>query len=460
MIDELLKLDEGSTVEFKENTKPLESIAKTVIAFANTAGGKIVIGIEGRTRKIIGVEDVVEEEERIVSSLLDLIAPVFLPTISVVTHQRRSLMVIEVPPAVGPLYLKSAGPELGTYVRFGSTNRVADGEMRRNLLLLAQGKTFDELPIQGASLSILDWPVAEELFLANGKKLTKAKAHNLGITVDQGNSILPSNGGVLLFGKDRFAYFPASIIRCARFGGTDKEDIIDELEIDAYLPLAIDPALKFVQRNTRIRIEIGEITHEKIPQYPTSALKEAITNSIVHADYSIKGSSIMIAIFDDRIEITNPGGLVFSLTLEKALAGSSRLRNRVIGKVFKNLNLIEEWGSGLRRIISKCLKAGLPRPKFEVSDNEFKVTIFGIREKKVPLLQWQEDIIQYLREYKRISTRQAVHLLGLSAKTVRGRLNELVDLGLLMYVTTSEKDPQAYYILVYDPLQMDEMEED
>ena len=149
---------------------------------------------------------------------------------------------------------------------------------------------------------------------------------------------------------------------------------------------------------------------------------------------------------------------MYGLTLKRALAGSSRLRNRVIGKVFKNLHLIEEWGSGLRRIVSKCLKAGLPWPKFEVSDNEFKVTLFGIREQRVPLLPWQDEVVSYLKEYKRISTRQAAHLLDISTKTARIRLSELTDLGFIVRVATAEKDPQAYYILMYDPLKIDDEE--
>ncbi len=456
MIDELLKLNEGRTLEFKENTKSLKPIVKAVIAFANTAGGKIIIGIEDRTRKIIGLENAVEDEERIVSSLSDQITPLFLPAVSVVTFKGRALIVIEVAHVVGPLYLKSVGPEAGTYIRFGSTNRVADEETRKSLMLIAKGKTFDELPIQGANLSIIDWLVAEKLFIKSGKKFNKEKAQNLGITVEQGSQILPSNGGVLLFGKNRLKYFPDSLVRCARFGGTDKEVIIDEVEICEYLPLSIEPVLKFVQRNTQTRIEIGEITHEKISQYPSSAVREAITNSIVHADYSMKGSSIMVAIFEDRIEITNPGGLVFGLTLKCALAGSSRLRNRVIGKVFKKLHLIEEWGSGIRRIVTKCLKAGLPWPKFEVNNNEFKVTLFGIREERVPLVPWQEEIVKYLKEYKRITTRRVATLLDISTKTARARLSELGDLGFVMRVATAEKDPKAYYILVYDPLVVDE----
>lgn len=312
------------------------------------------------------------------------------------------------------------------------------------------------MPFQDANNSIIDWEGAKSIFSKKKIKLTKEKAENLGIIVPQGNQVVPSNGGVLLFGKDRLKYFPDSLVRCARFGGVDKELIIDELEIIEHLPSSVEPALKFIQRNTQTRIEIGDIAHKKIPQYPPGAVREAVTNAILHADYAMKGATIMIAVFDNRIEITNPGGLIFGLTLKQALAGSSRLRNRVIGKVFKKLQLIEKWGSGLRRIISMCLKAGLPWPSIEATDNEFKITIFGIKEERVPLVEWQENVIKYLKKHSRITTMQASKLFGTSTRTARIRLHELSELGFITRVASSEKDPNAYFILIYDPLKMEE----
>ena len=120
-----------------------------------------------------------------------------------------------------------------------------------------------------------------------------------------------------------------------------------------------------------------------IPEYPAVAVREAITNAILHADYSIRGSTITVAIFDDRIEITNPGALPFGLDLESALAGFSQLRNKIIGHVFKELHLIEQWGSGLGRMIEEYQKINVQLPKFEERGYFFRTTLYSIPVKKL-----------------------------------------------------------------------------
>jgi predicted HTH transcriptional regulator len=121
------------------------------------------------------------------------------------------------------------------------------------------------------------------------------------------------------------------------------------------------------------------VTHE----YPPAAVREAIINAVVHADYSIGGMNIKVAIFNDRIEVTNPGMLPFGITLEAALSGVSKLRNRVIGRVFRELGLIEQWGSGMGRMITACQEAGLQSPRFEEIGNSFRVALryfFAIKQ--------------------------------------------------------------------------------
>lgn len=450
MIAEILKKNEGRTLEFKENTSSLKTIAKSVIAFANTAGGTIVIGVIDRTKDVIGIENPLEEEERIDSGLADLIAPLLIPEIDVVTFMGKQLMVLNIPYTVGgPYYLKAVGPEKGTYVRFGSTNRIADEETRSALTLAAKRISFDQLPCPEANASVIDWKAGQELFQKVNKELTKARAIDLGMLV---TSTQPSNGGVLLFGKNRLKYFPDSEIRCARFDGLDKVTIIDELDMQDYLPHSIESVLKFISRNSRTRIEIGEIFHEKIPQYPVAAVREAVINAIVHADYAMRGVNITIAIFDDRIEITNPGSLPYGMTLDRALAGSSHVRNRVIARVFKELGLIERWGSGLKRIVEKTVSAGLPLPKFEDMDNQFRVTLYGLKQEAVELLDWQEKLVKYLRKHNRITTLKAANLWKTTSRTARSRLADLIDLGLIIRIATSEKDPNAYFVLTYNPM--------
>lgn len=201
-----------------------------------------------------------------------------------------------------------------------------------------------------------------------GKSCTKSNARSLELVTNYREHIYPTQGGLLLFGKKRDELFPDPFIRLIRFEGVTKSSAIDHLAIKSPLPIAIDEALAFIRRNTSMKAVIQAMQRVDIPQYPHEAVREAVINAVLHADYSTMRSSIQVAIFDDRMEITNPGPLPLGLSLEIALSGVSQLRNRVLGRVFRELRLIEQWGSGLARIRDVCLQYGGSSPKFEELD--------------------------------------------------------------------------------------------
>ncbi len=447
MIEEILKGNEGKTLEFKENTQSLNGIIKTIIAFSNTAGGTIVIGVEDKTKKIVGINDPLSQEERLMSAIHTSIFPVLMPDIEITSYRTKQLMIINVPHSTGPYYLKAVGIEKGTYIRLGSTNRVVDSETLQSLKNFVRNVTFDELPdITGASKD-LDWPAIEKLFKPLHKKITPHTAESIGVLTSYGNKQVPTYGGIILFGSDRLKQFPDARLRCARFAGDTKNTSIDQADIDTYLPLALEEALKFIQRNTQLRSEITELRRKDIPEYPPVALREALTNAIVHADYAMKGMHISVAIFDSRIEITNPGGLPFGFTMEKALAGCSRIRNRVIAKTFYQLKLIEQWGSGITRIIKACSDFGLETPKFEELTNHFRVTLYAHKKNIVIMPPWQKQFTTHLKKKKKASTKEAASLWNVTPRTARSRLIKLVESGVISKTGTSLNDPQGNYVL-------------
>lgn len=447
MIKELLSLDEGKTLEFKENGQSLAKILQTIIAFANTAGGRILIGVKDRTKQVVGLEDPIKESERMANAMADSISPLLLPDIEFYTFRKKTVLVICVPHSIGPYYLKSKGIERGTYVRMGSTNRLADSETLAELRRLAENVSYDELPHILSNEKDLDLEFILKLFKIAGKKIDKSKLKNMGMMTTYLSKHYPSYGGLLLFGKNRLKIFPDAFLKCARFSGTNRATILDHVEIEDYLTEAVDLALKFIERNIKKKAIIGRLARVDQFEYPMVALREALINAIVHSDYSIKGCTTQIAIFDDRIEITNPGGLPYGLTLEKALNGVSRIRNRVIAKVFKEIHYIEQWGSGIQRIIEECEKKGLVSPKFEELNNQFRVTIS--REKLMPmeLSAWEKQLIDHLKKAKEVKVRTAMELWGVAERTARYRLKKMTELGLIKRIATAEKDPQAVYVL-------------
>lgn len=355
--------------------------------------------------------------------------------------------MVTVPHAVGPYYIRSDGPESGVYIRLGSTNRRAGPEIITEIRLLARNVFFDEQPCMKVNSEAIDFRVASEYFSQVSRKLPYSKRRSLALLVNQGRQEFPSHGAVLLFGKRWDLIFPDAIIRCARFRGKDMAYFIDQLEINEYLPRAVDSAVTFIERHTDQVSKIGRVRRKDIPEYPPAAVREAVLNAVVHTDYSLSGMNIKVAVFDDRIEITNPRFLPFGLTIEAAISGVSKLRNRVIGRVFRELGLIEQWGSGIGRIIAACAAAGLQPPRFEEIETSFRVTIYGRHITAPSIPGWQKQLELYLIEKKEISTRDAAQLWNLSPRATRTRLRKLVSGGILSEIGTGPKDPRRTYVL-------------
>lgn len=444
MLEEYLSRSEGKTLEFKENTRGLQAIVKTVVAFANSSGGTIIIGVKDRTKDIVGITNALEEEEKLANVISDSIFPLLIPDIEIHSFRNKELLVLNIPHVAGPYYIKSEGPEKGVYVRFGSTNRKADSETISSLKLFATNKTYDELPYPKGDL---DQSQIQTAFGWVNKYPTEKTCEMLGIYSNHNGNICPSIGGVLLFSMNRVKLFPDSMIRCARFKGSNKEKIIDQTEIFVPLPFVISEVIAFIEKNTRKEGKIGPIFREDVGEYPPYAIREALTNALLHSDYSMTGCHIQIAIFDDRIEFTNPGGLPFGQTIQKALQGFSRLRNRVIGRVFKELNLIEQWGSGLQRILAVCERQGLQKPLIEEMNNQFKLTLYSTRVGVAKKHSWESLLIEQLKNKGSITPKEAADLWNITTRAARSRLKKMVEEGVIHRIASSEKDPKATFIL-------------
>jgi predicted HTH transcriptional regulator len=446
MIEELLQQEEGKTLEFKENSKSLDRIIHTIIAFANTAGGKVLIGVKDKTKEIVGLQDPVQEEMRLANAIADSIEPLFNPDIHVVSWRNKEFLLIQVPHSVGPYYAKSKGLKKGTYIRLGSTNRLADAAILAELERLGENECFDEMPTTGCSIEDLDLDAIKACFKKVGKKFENSKAFSLHLYLKKQSKSIPSKGAILLFGKNRTEIFPHATIRCVRFSGIARDEVIDHQDVDDYLPLALDKITSFVQRNTKLGAEIGPSIRKNIAEYPPVVVKEAVTNALIHTDYSAAGSQTQVAIFDDRIEITNPGALPFGLNMEDALQGVSQLRNRVIGRCFRELELIELWGSGLKRMISQCRKSGIAIPKFEELGHFFRVTLFNRREAVLVVRGWRKDLMDLIVKKKEITTKDAATFWKITDRAARVRLRKMVEEGLVAEISTHAFDPQKKFV--------------
>ncbi|MCU0226225.1 MAG: putative DNA binding domain-containing protein [Bryobacterales bacterium] len=444
---DLLKRPEGKTLEFKRDLSSPEGVLKTLIAFANTAGGTLVIGVEDQSKNVLGVPHVLAVEERLTSLVSDAIHPRLAPDIEVVPWRSLNLLVVHVYPSnTRPHHLQRLGPEIGVFVRVGSSNRRADLQLIEEVKRWNRMDSFDEQAIPDLNSEVIDFRVASE-FLAQYRKVTPQGWRTLRVTTDHQGRQVPTIGGLLLFGKNRFERFPDAWIQAGRFAGTDRVRLVDSAEIRSLLPQSAEDALAFARKHLTQETVIEGLRREERWSVPLVAIREALINAIVHADYAQHGAPIRLAFFDDRIEIENPGLLPYGLTIDEIRQGVSKLRNRVIGRVFHELRLIEQWGSGIQRMSAACQSAGLDDPKLEEIGTHFRVTIFTARVGRLEMDETDRRVLALLSDGRARSTAMIAEYAGLSPRATLTRLKSLTQRGVVAEIGTGPHDPKRRYVL-------------
>lgn len=433
-------------MEFKRDLSSRRNILRTVSAFSNTSGGTILIGIED-DRTVSGLEDPKESEEKLSSIITDGISPLVMPEIDILSWRNRNVLRVVVYPGPSrPYFLNDAGKAEGAYVRIGSTNRRADAGVIQSLSRYSLGRSFDEEPVFECNSEAIDFLAASELF-SKIRTLKREDLSTLRLVTGIADKNVPTVGGILLFGKERDKLFPDAWLQCGRFIGKSRKVISDSVEYKDHLPALPYHAMEFLKKHMQTSIVIGEVSNVRRTSFPLVALREAIVNAVVHADYSFRGSPLRLSVFDDRIEIENPGLLQFGVTIEDMLSGVSALRNRVIGRVFKELGLIEQWGSGVQKMIAECYEKGLPSPDFAETGRCFRVTVFteitgpskldGVEVRILGLLKTNPD---------GLSTSELAGILGVTDRSVRSRMKSMVERKLAVPLGTGPKDPRRRYI--------------
>ena len=442
---DLLKRPEGKTLEFKRDISSPDGALKTIVAFANTAGGMLLIGVEDKSGHVRGVVQVLDLEERLANLISDHITPRLVPEIEILPWRRTQVLAVQVyPSSTRPHYIKREGPETGVYVRVGSTNRRADRELIEELRRFSHGEAFDEQPMPGLDSEALDFRAASESFAAV-RTITRRDLETLRLVTDHQGRKVPTVGGMLLFGQDRERYFPDAWIQAGRFRGADKSAIVDRAEIHSFPVRAIEAAIAFVEKHAMHGAEIGTVRRKERWNLPPVAVREAVINAVTHTDYAQRGAPTRVSIFDDRLEVENPGLLPFGLTIEDLHHGISKLRNRVIGRVFHTLGLIEQWGSGVQRMTAACTEMGLAPPCLEEIATRFRVTIFTERVGPPTLDKTDQGIVGALAGRKGLLTSEIAELIGLTPRATRTRLARLVGSGLVREVGTGPQDPKRRY---------------
>lgn len=376
----LISTGESKTLKFKCELPRYDQIAKTVVAFANTSGGCLLICVDD-DGSLLGIDEssILELEDRIYASLFEQISPTVNPDIYALNLEGKILLVIEVRRGASPpYYLKSLGRSAGVFIRIGTSNRVADAYYVAELERQRQHISFDEQSCFDVDFKSLDLSSLEKRFEATGLLLDKAKLLNLKLLAVVDDKEYPTFGLLILLG-----YFEHVSTQCARFKGSSMQVFLDRKEYTGDLFTQLEQAQIFVQNHLNQNGEITGLQRQDTLEIPLPAIGEALVNAYVHRDYSNFGRNIKVAVYDDMVNVVSAGGLMPNLTVSALYAGRSEIRNRAIARVFKLLGYIEQWGSGTNRIHDSCVQAGLPTPIIEENNDFINVELMRAASSKI-----------------------------------------------------------------------------
>ncbi len=395
---ELLLKQENKILEFKRelNASNKEKVLQTIIAFANGSGGNLVFGIDDN-RKVIGVEHPFELEEQISNMVFDSISPNIRIDAIFVTEENKTLVVIKVPLGIEtPYFLKNKGMEQGTYFRVGSTTRLASKEIIKSLQLRGENISYDSQIDYRFSKDDIDFPKMKRIF--KDKKGIEIKENHLfmfNILARSDEKIYPTVAGLLLFPEKEYIEYDYAKTKCAHFKGNTPDIFIDKAEFRGSIIEQIESTMKFVKSNMKLSAKIGDVYREEKYEYPIPALREAIVNAVTHRNYLLKGQDIKVSIYDNRIEVSNPGELPAGYSVDDiGKIDFSKLRNVTIGRIFSELNIIEQWGRGFTNIIESCKQYENIVPEFIEELLNFKV----IFSKKTTDKEVRERVVDKVRE--------------------------------------------------------------
>lgn len=347
---------EGRRLEFKELMPTKAELAKTIVAFANDAGGELFIGIKNNPRGISGLDkvDLDTIENQISNIVNDQCTPTIFPEISFIQENDKHIIRVYIHKGSKPPYfITSKGREKGTFIRVGSSNRLASADISRELERQGQHVSFDSELYFNKNYQDLDIDNFEQLFKAQTNEILLIQTlHKLELIKEEQGRVLPTNALVLLSeDKVRNQIFPNAKIECARFKGVTPGNFIDQKSINSSIALQPEEAYQFVLRHISQGTEDYQGVYRNDRwEYPIIAIREVIRNAVIHRDYSLTGKDIKIAIFDDKLEVTSPGKLLPTVDYNEMDAGQSDVRNKVLAPVFKRLGIIEQWGNGLQLI--------------------------------------------------------------------------------------------------------------
>ena len=432
----------------------VEPLAETLVAFANSDGGAILIGVDD-TGQATGQVYADEVEVALRAAVQECRPPVEARWHQAAAEEGEAFAIVVV--RSPELHSLADGRVL---VRAGAENRPLSGDQIRQLAATKSTGDFEAEPAPGARREDLDDEVIAEFVTKWEERQHREWTRpvddlllEVGALDDSGR---PTVAGVLLFARNPQAFLPQSGLTFVKFvgklprGESGQPGYGRREEIGGPLARIIQRTWEVVGEEMRIGAVVTGLERKERTEYPISAVREALVNAAAHRDYRLGGRRIEVRMFVDRMEITSPGGLPGFITVDNIVEEHFSRNPRLVSGLFQ-WGYIEELGLGVDLMIEEMVRAGHPPPKFKDTPYAFTVTLYNVRE-RAPLPAWtrtmnerQAKALTYVQEHSRITNREYRTLCpDVSAETLRLDLADLVERGILIKIGAKKG---TYYIL-------------
>lgn len=431
-------------------------LAAVMVGMANSAGGKVLIGITPRSGYIQGVRDPERMLDLVFQAALLSDPPLVLPVPRVLPAGAVSIVEINIPPGLPHVYSLE-----GRYLqREGRQTSPLPARKLRQLLVERGLVQFEAQVPPGAALEDLDMHSVSAYADTIGFPV-QAEQDLLELLVRRGclkrtgNRVYPTYAAILLFGRYPQQWLPSATILAARFSGQTFADQFVKEEIGGTLPEQLRRAEAFVRENLRRVVRMVGLTHEETTEVPVEAVRELLVNAVAHRDYNLQGDSVHLNLFAGRIEVHSPGGLPGPVNLQNLLEARFS-RNAVIVQILSDLGFVERLGYGLDRVVTVMQQNHLRPPRFEEVAGSFRVTLYGdalpprqavdlSAYQDLDLNPRQQAALSYLSRHRRITNRDFQEMCpDVHPETLRRDLADLVARSILIKVGDKKA---TYYVL-------------
>ena len=414
---------EAERLEFKEIVT--DDIYKTVVAFANTDGGTLIVGINNQG-EVSPLADIDKEYTRLTNGIRDAIVPDVTMFVKYTLEEKGTIRIDISEGTYKPYYLKSKGLKpAGVYIRQGASSVPSSNEQIRYMIKIADGDQYEEMRSLEQKLTFSG---CSQVFIANNMTFGEEKYNALGIRSLPQNQY--TNLAVLL--SDQCTH----TTKTAVFADAQNTVFRDRKEFSGSVLKQSEDAFDYLQLNNKNRSVIDGLSRKDFWDYPKDAIREALINSIIHRDYSYSGS-IIININNGGMEFVSIGGLLPGLSSQDIRNGISQLRNRRLADVFHRLNFIEAYGTGIRRIFSLYTDCA-EKPEIMVTPNSFRLLLpnmyTGGDNVTLKLNGQAKIVVDYLVKHRTVTENDLQALLGVKRTRAYTLTKQMAELGLIEIV--------------------------